>query len=189
MSIETPQYKELIEKAAQLAYEYELKYFGCSQTTLAGLIEAFGIGGQDLLRASTCLAGGMVRRGHVCGALSGGLMMIGFLTGRDDLEVFPQYQRAMDYGNKLYIKFRDEFGTVSCSKIQKLKFGRSFDLQNPEEREALHKKMAEMKDGCQAVTSAGAKLAAEVIVEILEQDLPLPRILMGSKHSPATVKK
>ena len=92
MNLENQQYKQRIDKAAQLAHEYELKYFGCSQTTLAGLIEAFGIGGQDLLRASTCLAGGMARRGHVCGALSGGLMMIGFLTGRDDLEMFPQYQ-------------------------------------------------------------------------------------------------
>jgi hypothetical protein len=57
-------------------------------------------------------------------------MMIGFLTGRDDLEMLPQYQRAMDYGNKLYTTFRDEFGTVSCPEIQKLKFGRSFDLQS-----------------------------------------------------------
>ena len=181
MSLENQQYRQLIDKAAQLADEYELKYFGCSQTTLAGLIEAFGIGGQDLLRASTCLAGGVARRGHVCGALTGGLMMIGFLTGRDDLEMFPQYQRAMDYGNKLYTKFRDEFGTVSCSEIQKMKFGRSFDLQNPEEREELHRKMAEMKDGCQTVTSAGARLAGEVIVEILEQGLPLPGMLAQTK--------
>lgn len=181
MNLVNQQYRPLIDKAAQLAYEYELKYFGCSQTTLAGLIEAFGIGGQDLLRASTCLAGGIARRGHVCGALSGGLMMIGFLTGRDDLEMFPQYQRAMDYGNRLYMKFRDEFGTVSCSEIQKIKFGRSFDLQNPEEREALHNKMAEMKDGCQSVTSAGARLAGEVVCEILAQGLPLPRMLTKLK--------
>ena len=88
---------EIVQKAAKLAYDYEIKYFGCSQTTLAGLIEAFGIGGPDLLRASTCLAGGIARRGHVCGALTGGLIMIGYLTGRDDLEMFPQYQRAMDF--------------------------------------------------------------------------------------------
>lgn len=181
INLKNKQYEQIIEKAAQLAYQYELEYFGCSQTTLAGLIEAFGIGGPDLLRASTCLAGGVARRGHICGALTGGLMMIGFLTGRDDLEMFPQYQRAMDYGNKLYTKFRDEFGTVSCSEIQKMKFGTSFDLQNPEEREELHRKMAEIKDGCQTVTSAGARLAAEVIVGILEQGLPLPSMLAESK--------
>jgi hypothetical protein len=108
-------------------------------------------------------------------------MMIGFLTGRDDLEMFPQYRRAMEYGNKLYTKFQNEFGTVNWSEIQQINFGRAFDLQNPEEREALHSKMAEMKDGCQSVTGAGARLAGEVICEILEQGLPLPRMLAESK--------
>jgi C_GCAxxG_C_C family probable redox protein len=181
MSIENQQYRQLIDKAAQLAYEYETKYFGCSQTVLAALMETFGVRGQDVLRASTCLAGGVARRGHVCGALTGGLMMIGLLTGRDDLEMFPQYQRAMDYGNILYQKFEDEFGTVRCPEIQKLKFGRKFDLQDPQEREALHKKMAEIGDGCQSVTSAGARLAAEVICEILEQGIPLATMLAQEK--------
>jgi C_GCAxxG_C_C family probable redox protein len=173
--------EKMIKKATELAYDYELKYFGCSQTTVAGLIEAFGIGGPDLLRASSCLAGGVARRGHVCGALTGGLMLIGYLTGRDDLEMFPQYQRAMDYGNMFYRKFQEEFGTVSCSEIQKLKFGRTFDLQDPQEREELHKRMAEIGDGCQSVTSAGARIAAEIIVEILKQGIPLATMLAQGK--------
>jgi len=181
MNTDTHGYERVIERAAKLATEYELKYFGCSQTTLAGLIEAFGIGGPDLLRASTCLAAGIARRGHICGALTGGLMMIGYLTGRDDLEMFPQYQRAMDYGNVLYQKFKEEFGTVSCSEIQKLQFGRTYDLQDTEEREALHKRMIETGAGCQSVTGTGARLAAEVIVDILEQGLPLPGMLAQTK--------
>ena len=181
MNLKDQEFGQVISKATQLAYQYELKYLGCSQTTLAAVIEAFGIGGQDLLRASSCLAGGVARRGHVCGALTGGLMMIGYLTGRDDLEMFPQYQRAMDYGNMLYRKFQEEFGTVSCSEIQKLKFGRTFDLQDPEEREKLHKRMAEIEDGCQSVTSAGARMAAEIMVEILKQGIPLARMLAQEK--------
>ena len=174
-------FEKMIKKAEKLAYDYELNYFGCSQTTVAGLIEAFGIGGPDLLRASTCLAGGVARRGHVCGALTGGLMLIGYLTGRDDLEMFPQYQRAMDCGNMFYQRFQEEFGTVSCSEIQKLKFGRTFDLQDPGEREELHQKMAEIGDGCQSVTSAGARIAAEIIVQILKQGVPLAIMLAQEK--------
>lgn len=166
-----------VEKAAKLAYDYEVKYFGCSQTTMAGLIEAFGIGNPGLLRASSCLAGGIARRGHVCGALTGGLMMIGYLTGRDDLEMFPQYQRGMEFANKLYSRFEKEFGTVSCSEIQRLKFGRTFDLLDPEKREELHKLMADLHTGCQDVTSAGARITAEIIIEILDQGLPLPKML------------
>lgn len=177
MNVEETDYANLIEKAATLSYEYEMKYFGCSQTTLAGLMEAFGIKNREILRASTCLAGGLVRRGHVCGALTGGLMMISLLTGRDDLEMLPQYQRAMDFGNILYKKFESEFGTVSCPEIQKLKFGRSFDLLDPKDREALHERMAELKDGCQSVVGSAARMTAEVMVEIFKQRCPLPMLL------------
>ena len=162
-------YKSAVEKAAQLAFEYEEKYFGCAQTTVAGLIEAFGVADASLLRASTCFAAGMVRRGKVCGALTGGLMVIGFLSGRDDLEMFPQYQRGMDYGALLYRKFIEEFGTDSCSEIQEVKFGRKFDLQKAEEREELHRIMVEKGEGCQSVTSSGARLAGEVIFKMIKK--------------------
>jgi C_GCAxxG_C_C family probable redox protein len=181
MKMSEKEYNEIIEEAARLARDYELTYFGCSQTTLAGLIEAFGIGGSELLRSSTCLAGGVARRGNVCGALTGGLMMIGLLAGRDDLQMFDQYQRAMEYGNRLYERFEQEVGGVKCEEIHQLKFGRTFDLQSPEEREELHKRMGEVEEGCQSVTSAAARLTAELIVEILKEDLPLARMVARAR--------
>jgi len=181
MNANDPHFERLIEKAADLARDYEQKYFGCSQATLGGLINAFGIGGPDLPRVSTCMAAGIVRRGHICGALTGGLIMIGFLTGRDDMEMFPQYQRGMDYGNRLYEKFEKAYGTVSCAELQQQHFGRTYDLQSPEEREALHKRMDEIGTGCQSVTSAGARMTAEVMVEIFEEGLPLPVMLERMK--------
>jgi C_GCAxxG_C_C family probable redox protein len=183
MGMELNDWDAVIERAGRLAYEYEAKYFGCAQTTVAGLIEAFGIGGPNMLRASTCLAAGINRRGRICGALTGGLLMIGFLAGRDDLEMFGQYQRGMDYGDILYDRFLDEFGTDSCAEIQKIKFGRTFDLQKAEEREELHKRMAELKEGCQSVTSAGARLAAEVMIEIIHKELPFPKMLVENRIS------
>ena len=42
--------------------------------------------------------------------------------------------------------------------------------------------MAEIGDGCQSVTSAGARIAAEVIIEILEQGLRLPSMLAQTKQ-------
>ena len=70
---------------------------------------------------------------------------------------------------------------MSCSEIQKLQFGRTYNLQYLEEREELHKRMAEIGAGCQSVTSAGARIAAEVIIEVLEQGLPLPSMLAQTK--------
>ena len=174
-------YDGAIEKAAELAFMYEETYHGCSQTTLAALIEAFGVGGPDLLRASTCLAGGVALHGNVCGVLTGGLMMIGYLAGRDDLQMFNQYQRAMDSGKILYERFEEKFGTVHCPEIHKLKFGRPFNLLDQKERDELHGKLAETDDGCQAVARDGARMTAELIVDLLKQGPPLARMLVGRK--------
>ena len=175
-------YQQMIEKAAQLGYQYEMDYFGCSQSTLAALLEAFGIEGRDLLRASTAFAGGVARRGNACGALAGGLIMIGFLTGRDDLEMLDQYIRGMGFADKLCKKFEEKYGTLLCKEIQKKKLGRTFDLQKEQEREDLHAIMASNPDACQAVTRDAARWTAEIVVEILKQGPPLARMLaQGNK--------
>jgi hypothetical protein len=72
-------------------------------------------------------------------------------------------------------------GTDSCSAIQKMKSGRTFDLQRSEEREELHKIMVEKQEGCQSITSTGAKLTAKVIVDIIRKDLLFAKLMADSK--------
>jgi C_GCAxxG_C_C family probable redox protein len=170
-------YEEIIEKAAQLGYENELKYFGCSQAVVSALIESFGIGGPDILRASTALAGGIARRGYVCGALVGGLMMVGLLVGRDDLEMNEQYQRGQAYGDKLYRRFEEKLGTAICAEIQKNKFGKTFDMLSEKGREHFIASGAHDPEGCPLVTREGARLAAQLIVEIFKEGRSVARIL------------
>ena len=170
-------YQQVVEKAAQLAYSYENKYYACSQTVLAALMEAFGINDLNVLRAASTFAGGVARRGTACGSLSGGLIMIGYLTGRDDLEMIDQYQRSMNYADRLCIKFEENYQTVVCREIQKIKFGKSFDLQKVEEREALHAIMQANPDGCQAVARDAARWTAEIMIEIFQEGPPLARML------------
>ena len=169
-------YKHAIEKAADLAYQYEMKYFGCSQTVLYALMETFGVGSQNILRAATTFSGGVARRGNVCGSLSGGLIMIGLLTGRDDLEMLDQYQRGMNFADRLCKKFEEVYGSVVCKDIQKIKFGRSFNLLKAEEREALHEAMKSNPDGCQAVVRDAARWTAEIVTEIFQEGPPLARM-------------
>jgi C_GCAxxG_C_C family probable redox protein len=170
-------YQQAVEKATQLAYSYESKYYACSQTVLAALMEAFGITDLNVLRAATTFAGGVARRGTACGSLAGGLIIIGYLCGRDDLEMIEQYQRGMKYADQLCIKFEENYGTVVCRDIQKIKFGRSFDLLKVEEREALHAIMKTNPDGCQAVAREAARWTAEIMIEILQEGPPLARML------------
>ena len=170
-------FEQLIEKAAQLGYENELKYFGCSQAVVSALIESFGIGSSDILRASTALAGGIARRGNVCGALVGGLMMVGLLVGRDDLEMNEQYQRGHAYGDKLYRRFEEKLGSAICAEIQKMKFGKTFDMLTEKGRENFIASGAHDPEGCPLVTKEGARLTAELIVEILKEGRAMARIV------------
>lgn len=177
MEIDNQKYRQAVEKAAQLAYRYESKYYACSQTVLAALMETFGIGDINVLRAATTFAGGVARRGTACGSLSGGLIMLGYLTGRDDLEMIEQYQRGMEFADKLCLKFEENYGTVICKEIQKSKFGRSFDLLRLEERKELHAAMKANPEGCQAVARDAARWTAEIMVEIFLEGPPLARML------------
>ena len=175
-------YEKMVEEATKLGYRNEMEYWGCSQAVVSALIEAFGIGGPDMLRISTVFAGGLARRGKTCGALTGGLIMIGFLAGRDDLDMWEQYERGMGYANKLYQRFEKRFGTTTCVEIQKARFGKSFDLLNEDELKSFLDAGAHGENGCPEITQEGARLAAEIVVEIL-QERPLARILASGKSS------
>ena len=170
-------YRDLIEKAAQRGFENEHKYTGCSQAVVAALIESFGFGSPDILRASSALAGGIARRGNVCGALNGGLMMIGLLVGRDDLEMIEQYQRGMSYADKLYRRFEEKVGTALCAEIQIKKFGKRYDMLTQEGRDEFHNAGAHDPEGCALVVREGARLAAELIVEIINEGRPMAQLI------------
>jgi C_GCAxxG_C_C family probable redox protein len=181
MEMKNQKYQDAVEEAAQLAYKYESKYYACSQTVLAALMEAFGVGDLNVLRAATTFAGGIARRGTACGSLSGGLIMLGYLTGRGDLEMIEQYQRGMKYADKLCSKFEENYGTVICKEIQKSKFGRSFDLLRLEEREELHAAMKTNPEGCQAVARDAARWTAEIMLDIFQEGPPMARMLAQPK--------
>lgn len=165
-------YGEIIEAAAEMAKDNEAEYHLCSQGTLAALMSAFGIHNPDVLRSSTAFAGGCVRRGNICGALSGALMFLGLLAGRDDLEIKDQAIRGMGYMDDLFRKFEERYGSVICKDIQQKLYGRVFDLTNEDERDELHEIMVGADEGCPDVCGEAARFAAEVAITILEAGHP-----------------
>lgn len=157
---------DLVAKAAEAAYVYERTYHGCSQCVLAALQEALGLGSRDSFKAATALAGGIARMGSTCGALVGGLMGIGMAFGREVLEdsaTSQGYARPMELGGEFCRRFEKEFGSTRCWDIQKSLFGRSFDLRDPQGREAF--RQAGGYEKCPYVVGKAAELGATVILE------------------------
>ena len=165
-----------VEAVGARALEYD-KYSGCSQSVLLALQEAFEIGGLESFRAATVLSGGVARRGETCGALLGGLMALGLVCGRDDIRDTKAYRDAMRPANEIVDKFKkrlmEEFGfeepleSTICRDIQRHIYGRSFDLNDPEDYPLFLEAGGHGDEGCPKTCAVAAKVTAEKLMELL----------------------
>jgi C_GCAxxG_C_C family probable redox protein len=168
--------KKLLEEIEERAITYSQQYKACSQCTLLALQEVFGLTNDAVLKASSGFAGGIGRMGSVCGALSGGVMALGLLYGRDEETMkhpdeAVRSQRWEEIEGKLCIlikklrsKFEEEYGTIICDDIEVKLFGRSFDKWNPEERDEKAR-LGGYEGKCPTVVGNAARWTAELIME------------------------
>lgn len=122
-----------------------------------------------MFKAGSALAGGVARMGETCGALTGAIMAVCCLVGRERLEDREQYQAAMEEAGRVYDRFRSQIGHTLCEEIHKIRYGRVYHLARPEERKAFHVDGGHGRKGCPEVCGVAAKVAAEVILDIRER--------------------
>ena len=137
------------------------KSHNCAQSTFFALSEQFGLGGNDVLKALTPLPG-VAERGETCGAITGALMAMGLIYGRDRLDDWEKYRSSLIPTNKFCDRFEKELGSTLCCKIQEHAFGKSFNLMDPEELKEFQRAGATTK--CSAVVRKATHIAAEIIL-------------------------
>lgn len=138
------------------------KSHNCAQSTYFVLSEQFGLGGDDILKALTPLPG-MAERGETCGALTGALMAMGMIYGRENLEDWEKYRSSLVPTNKFCSQFQEELGSTLCCQIQERAFGKSFNLMDPEQlREFQH---AGATSRCSKVVQKACRIAADIILD------------------------
>jgi C_GCAxxG_C_C family probable redox protein len=133
------------------------------------LQEKLNVGSQEAFKAGSALAGGVARRGETCGALTGAIMGVCTLVGREKLEDKEQYNKAMTEANRVYDAFKERVGHTICAEIHKIKYGKVYRLFIPEEGKAFHDMGGHGRKGCPEVCGIAAKIAAEVIFDIQEK--------------------
>lgn len=131
--------------------------------------EKLGIGGTDVFKAGSALAGGVARQGETCGALIGAIMAIGCLVGRERLPDIDQYGKAMEPAIDIYKRFKEKNGHTLCHEIHKIRYGRVYRLSIPEERQAFHDMGGHGRTGCPEVCGIAAEIAASIIMDIKSQ--------------------
>ena len=136
----------------------------CAQSSFLALNEHFSLGGKQVLKALTPLPG-VAERGETCGAVIGPLMAFGLIYGRDQLQMdnWEKYQESLVPAGKLCTRFEQEFGSIMCHDLQKVKFGRCYRLTDPDELRKFQK--AGATDHCSDVVRKAVRIAAEIVLE------------------------
>lgn len=124
------------------------------------------MGSQEVFKAGSALAGGVARQGETCGALTGAIMAVCTLIGRERIEDVEQYRKAMEPASRVYARFKDEIGRTLCLEIHKIRYGRAYRLCIPEEGEAFHKMGGHARKGCPEVCGIAARIAADMILDM-----------------------
>lgn len=117
--------------------EEALKVFGCgfncSQAVLSVFCEEFNCDKELALKIATGFGGGM-RKGEVCGAVTGAIMVLGLKYGHYIEGDTETKSKAHALTSEFIRRFEDKYGTIICKKLL------GYDLSNPEEYTLLNEK-------------------------------------------------
>ena len=161
------------EKAAVLSRvqtrgeEYEYLSRNCAKGSALAVMEEFGLGNMEIIKALSPFPGfGMT--GEICGGVTGGLIALGLFFGSDDPLNYEGTGRTITAAREFIPRFKQTLGTIMCPEIQeKVIFGRYMDPRASKENyDAFVKERAHAK--CALPTGIGARIAAEIIIESLE---------------------
>ena len=139
-----------LQKVENYAKALYLSGYSCSESLVATLINQFELDVDPVvIKMATGFSGGIGKTGHICGALTGGIMALGILFGRDHSSSSPVADHS--FGRELLDFFKDNnpYDTVDCQKLTT-----GYDLAINEHK--LH---------CSHYVGAVAKKAATMIIE------------------------
>ncbi|MBN1907650.1 MAG: C_GCAxxG_C_C family protein [Deltaproteobacteria bacterium] len=156
--------KEILDRVQLMAEEYNYIFKNCAQGTAMALMEEFGLGDMQVIKALT-LFPGIGGSGEMCGGVTGSIIAFGLFYGGDDPFELEKVGPAMEIAQRFMAYFEDEIGYLLCSDIQeKLIFGKNMD---PGASAANMGAFASAKgfEKCGLPPGIGARLAAEFMID------------------------
>ena len=106
---------ERVERAIAL----HLSGYNCAQAVLCAFRDAIGLDERILLRTASALGGGISgTHENACGAVTGMIVAYGLIMGYDDITDLDLKKKVYAEGGGLVARFREEFGTLTCSVLK-----------------------------------------------------------------------
>jgi C_GCAxxG_C_C family probable redox protein len=161
--------QEILAQIELRAEEYEYLSHSCAKGSALALMEAFGLGNMEIIRALSPFPGfGMT--GGICGAVTGSLMALGLFFGSDDLQDYEGTGRTMTAARSFIPRFEEAVGSIYCPRIQQdVVFDKYMDPRGS--RENFEAFVADHGyEKCSLLPGIGARIAAEIIMEDMEKN-------------------
>jgi C_GCAxxG_C_C family probable redox protein len=159
--------EQILDRVQRRAEEYNFITKNCARGTALAVMEEFGLGNMEIIKALSPFPG-FGGTGWMCGGVTGGLIALGLYLGSDDVLDNEAVGATIMAARKFMPRFEEEVGSVVCPKIQEdVVFGRYMDpAASPENMEAFAG--AKGFEKCGLLPGIGARLAAEIIIESLK---------------------
>jgi C_GCAxxG_C_C family probable redox protein len=160
--------KEQILNRVQLrAEEYNFITKNCAQGTALALMEEFGLGNMEIIKALTPFPG-VGGTGEICGGITGSLITFGLYFGSDDRLDYETMNNTIMISQKFMALFEGKVGHMYCADIiETVILGHRL---NPGESEAAMMTFTGEKgfEKCGLPPGVGVRLAAEFIIDSMK---------------------
>jgi len=154
--------QEVLDSANTKADYYMRLCHHCAQSSFLALHQVFGLGEAAFVKALTPLPG-IAERGETCGAVTGCLLALGLVYGRDRLDDWAGWRACLVPARKFCDAFVSELGSTQCGDIVERLFGRRYNLADPVELGQFQE--ANPTPKCSQVVRTAVRIAAGLILD------------------------
>ena len=159
--------QQVLDRVQRRAEEYNFILKNCAQGTALALMEEFGQGNMETLKALTPFPG-IGGTGEICGGISGSLINFGLFFGSDDPLDYEAKGKTIRTAQQFTAAFEAKLGHRHCADIiEKVTIGYRLNPGESEEAMATFAKENGFAK-CSMVPGIGARLAAEFIIDSLK---------------------
>ena len=159
--------QQIIDRVQLRAEEYNFILKNCAQGTALALMEEFGLGNMEIIKALTPFPG-IGGTGEICGGITGSLVAFGLYFGSDDRLDYEAMNKTIMTAQKFMAFFEGELDHMYCADIiETVILGHKL---NPGESEKAMMTFTNEKgfEKCGLPPAIGASLAAEFIIDSMK---------------------
>ncbi len=159
--------QQILDRVQRRAEEYNFIARNCARGTALAVMEEFGLGSMQVVKALSPFPG-FGGTGWMCGGVTGGLIALGLYFGSEDVLEYDSVGATIGAARQFMPRFEEQVGSFLCPTIhQDVVFGRYMEpAASPQNMEVFAQ--AQGFEKCGLLPGIGARIAAELIIASME---------------------